>query len=71
MKSFTCPNGCVVENKAGETPRCAKCKLVATWYNRVTGEVFTWTKSGAYAKSVRNLNDAMDAAFDNRYFNEV
>ena len=68
-KPFTCPNGHTVANVEHETPCCDRCDLVATWFNRSTGEVHTWTDADECHESCRSLRDQMDAAFDNQYFN--
>jgi hypothetical protein len=65
---FVCPNGHAVENVESDMPRCEPCKLVATWFNRRTGEVHTWQDETKYDRACRRLKDDMDAAFDNQYF---
>jgi hypothetical protein len=50
--------------------QCPCCGAIATWLNVNTGEVFNWEKEETHHDNCRRLQDAMDDAFDNQYFNE-
>lgn len=68
---FKCPNGHDVPTPADNgTPVCETCELVATHYNGQTHEVYSWTPRGEYEANCQRLQDAMDDAFDNTYFND-
>lgn len=68
MTTYTCPNGHKISRPEGETVECANCRLTATHLNTRTGEVFSWTKTSEHRRACRNLQDQIDAAFDNQYF---
>ena len=67
---YTCPNTHRIEAGDREDVKCHPCNLIATHLNRATGEVFTWMDQNRYAESCENLQDQMDAAFDNQDFND-
>ncbi len=66
--NYQCPNGHTISAAEHETVRCENCGLIATWLNTRTGEVFTWQSERSYLRSCEALQDAMNDAFDNRYF---
>ena len=72
MKERTkCPNGHVVPSpEQGQPPECSICELIGTHYSTRTGEVYSWMAIDEYREANRNLQDQMDAAFDNQYFSE-
>ncbi len=47
--------------------RCESCKLIATWYNGK--EVFSFMRIQDYEAARENLQDQLDEAFENQYFN--
>jgi hypothetical protein len=62
-----CPNGHRVEVGASNENRteCDLCGLVAT---QVSADGVTWMHSDDYDEQCRELQDAMDSAFDDQYF---
>ena len=54
---------------AHNVPRCEACHLVATWWNGGSHEVYKWQDEDEYLDQFRDLQDEIDAAFDNQYFN--
>lgn len=72
MCTFKCPKGHDVHWDASETtcPVCDVCRIVATHYNPREGVVYSWTPIQEYRRNCERLQDAMDEAFDNQYFNE-
>ena len=72
MKDLTrCPNGHLVSwGDPGQPPECGTCELVATHYSTRTNEVYDWMAYEDYLEASRNLQDQMDEAFDNQYFND-
>ncbi len=71
-----CPNGHDafverIETSIGGTVEritCPECRLVATHWCGDT--VHEWTDEDVYEDNCRRLQDEMDAAFDNTYFND-
>ncbi len=70
MQTYTCPNGHKIKAGDRETVECQECELVATSLNRATGEVHSWMSRDDYDDSCENLQDQMDAAFDNQWFGD-
>lgn len=65
---FKCPNGHTVTAGDGENVECKPCNLVAVQLNRRDGTVGVWTDIDCHRVAVESLNDQLDAAFDNQYF---
>jgi hypothetical protein len=63
-----CPAGHQTVWGRHDVPTCEECSLVATGYNGRTGEVSGWMTREAYEDACRDLQDQIDAAFDNQYF---
>lgn len=69
MTKYTCPNGHTCTGDEGnDLPHCHQCSLVATGWNTRTGEAYDWQSYQVYLDNVQQMNDQMDAAFDNQYF---
>ena len=69
-KIYSCPAGHPIAATVLEPVECDACELVATHYNASTGEVYQWTNRDIHRAACERLQDEMDAAFDNQYFNE-
>ena len=65
---YTCPAGHDIHATDSETVECEICNLTATHLNTRTGEVFEWLDSDEFYEANRDLEDQLDAAFDNQYF---
>lgn len=75
-----CPNGHAItwtvdEDGQGnelnsKSPSCRQCNLVGTHYNGKDLEVMEWTKEEVYRMNCERMQDEIDAAFDNQYFND-
>jgi hypothetical protein len=65
---YICPKGHELEVDDSDTVQCDQCKLVATHYNRVSGEVYQWTPRSQYLRNCERLQEEMDDAFENQYF---
>ena len=66
--TYHCPKGHVATLQDNCTPACIPCKLIATHYNGKSGEVHEWTPMAQYRANCERLQEEMDAAFDNQYF---
>jgi len=49
-------------------PVCPTCGVVGTHYNNRLGKVYRWTDGHVHQDNQDQLQEAMDAAFDNQFF---
>ncbi len=71
--AYTCPNGHRVtwNHRDDDTaPTCHRCGVIATHYNDLTKDVYTWTDTAEHRAACERLQDEIDAAFDHQYFSE-
>ena len=54
----------------GEYRRCERCGIIATWWNDLTGEVYSWDTIRHHEAACERMQDELDAAFCHQYFDE-
>ena len=65
---YTCPAGHECTEDAYGIPTCETCNLTATHIDGANRVVLQWTDIDDHEEARRDLQDQLDAAFDNQYF---
>lgn len=68
LPTVTCPKGHVIDLEPDVAPECHTCRLIAVHLDRKTPKVLEWMPRADYDAAAENLQDQLDAAFDNQYF---